>query len=273
MFNLYDEVIKSAETIRKGIPYNAKVAVILGSGLGELTNSITNPIYFSYSDIPNFPISTVKGHAGQLVFGKIGDVDIMVMQGRFHFYEGYSMKEVTYPLYVMKALGIKNIMITNAAGGIDKSLNPGSLMLITDFLDMVGTNPLIGPNDERFGVRFPDMSQPYSYTLLNLAKKVADQLNITYKQGVYAGVAGPYYETAAQIRMLANAGASAVGMSTVSETIVANYLGIKVLGISCITNMATGIATTNHSHESVMEVANKASSDFCRWIAALIPKI
>ena len=273
MLNLYDKVIESAEAIRKKAPSQPKVAVILGSGLGELTNKMEGQTCLPYSEIPNFPVSTVKGHGGQLVFGKIGAADVMAMQGRFHFYEGYSMKEVTYPVYVMKQLGIEKLIVTNAAGGIDRSFDLGTLMLITDFLDMMGTNPLIGSNDERFGVRFPDMSEPYSHALMNQAKKTADELGIAYKEGVYAGLTGPYYETAAQIRMLDTLGASAAGMSTVPETIVANYLGMEVLGISCITNMATGISETKHSHDSVVEAANKASTDFCRWVATLVPQM
>ncbi|MDB2384737.1 purine-nucleoside phosphorylase [Endozoicomonas sp.] len=273
MLNLYDKVIESAEAIRKQAPSQPKVAVILGSGLGELTNKMEDQVCLPYIDIPNFPVSTVKGHGGQLVFGKMGAVDVMAMQGRFHFYEGYSMQEVTYPVYVMKQLGIEKLIVTNAAGGIDRRFDLGSLMLITDFLDMMGTNPLIGSNDERFGVRFPDMSEPYSNKLMNQAKTIAGKLGIAYKEGVYAGLTGPYYETAAQIRMLDKVGASAAGMSTVPETIVANYLGMEVLGISCITNMATGISETKHSHDSVVEGANKASADFCRWVAALVPQM
>ena len=273
MLNLYDKVSESAEAIRKKAPSQPNVAVILGSGLGELTSKMEDKVSLPYNEIPNFPVSTVKGHGGQLVYGKIGAANVLAMQGRIHFYEGYSMKEVAYPVYVMKLLGIEKLIVTNAAGGIDRNFNLGSLMLITDFLDMMGTNPLVGANDERFGVRFPDMSEPYAHHLISKAKSVATELGIDYKEGVYSAMSGPYYETAAQIRMLEKSGASAAGMSTVPETIVANYLGMEVLGISCITNMATGIADTKHSHDKVVEAANKASADFCRWVAALIPQI
>ncbi len=253
------------------IIYNkAKIGIILGSGLNKLVDLMEDKVYIKYEDIPNFPIVTVKGHSGNLVYGRINDQYVLCMEGRFHYYEGYSMKELTYPLYVFKVLGIENIIVTNACGGINRDFNPGTLMIIDDFINLMGDNPLIGLNDEKFGPRFPDMSEPYSYELIDKAKSVAKEMDIEYKEGVYAGFMGPYYETRSEIIMIERHGADAVGMSTVPETIVANYLGMKVLGISVITNMATGIQKVKHSHQRVLEIANKASDTLSYWIAEVI---
>ncbi|WP_160686417.1 purine-nucleoside phosphorylase [Clostridium sp. C2-6-12] len=270
---MYSKIMESVEYIRSKVNRNPKIAVILGSGLGDLVNSVEDPEDLAYESIPNFPVSTVKGHEGKLVFGKINGIEVLLMQGRFHYYEGYTMKEVTYPVYVMKQLGIEKIVVTNACGGINTNFEPGTLMLIKDFINLFGTNPLIGVNDERLGTRFPDMSEPYKLELINKAKKIADELGIKYGEGVYAGFTGPYYETAAEIVMIGRHGADAVGMSTVPETIVANYLGMEVLGIACITNMATGIQKVKHSHERVVETAKKASADLCRWVVRIIEEI
>ncbi|MBU3136333.1 purine-nucleoside phosphorylase [Clostridium gasigenes] len=267
---MYEKVLESTRYIKSKIDLMPKIGVVLGSGLGDLVDSIENKEYINYEDIPNFPRSTVKGHNGRLVFGKIKDTYVLAMQGRFHYFEGYTMKEVAYPIYVMKQLGIEKVIITNACGGINTSFKPGTLMIINDFINLVSDNPLIGINDERFGTRFPDMSEPFKLELIDKAKKIADEIGVEYKEGVYAGFMGPYYETAAEIRSIRNQGADAVGMSTVPETIAANYLGIDVLGISCITNMGTGIQKQKHSHENVIEIAQKASIDFCRWIAKII---
>jgi len=270
---MYNKIMESVNYIKVKVNKKPKIAVILGSGLGDLANLVTEVENIVYEDIPNFPVSTVKGHEGQLVFGKINGVEVLLMQGRFHYYEGYTMKEVTYPIYVMKQLGIEKIIVTNACGGINKSFEPGTLMLINDFINLFGDNPLIGVNDERLGTRFPDMSEPYKIELINKAKEIADKLSIKYGEGVYAGFMGPYYETAAEIVMIGKHGADAVGMSTVPETIVANYLGMDVLGIACITNMATGIQKVKHSHERVVETAKKASVNLCRWVSEIIKEI
>ncbi|MBB6698434.1 purine-nucleoside phosphorylase [Clostridium algidicarnis] len=267
---MYDKVMESVNYIKEKIAREPKVAVILGSGLGGLVDVVKDMQYIDYKDIPNFPQSTVEGHEGRLVFGKINGVETLLMQGRFHYYEGYTMKEVTYPIYVMKQLGIKSIIVTNACGGINTSFKPGTLMIINDFINLFGTNPLIGINDKRFGVRFPDMSEPYKRELIEKAKTIADEIGVEYKEGVYAGFMGPYYETAAEIRSIGGQGADAVGMSTVPETIAANYLGIDVLGIACITNMATGIQKEKHSHERVVATAKKASIDLCKWVTKII---
>ena len=194
--------------------------------------------------------------------GKLGEKEVYALEGRFHFYEGYSMKEVCYPFYVLKLLGVEQVVLTNACGGINREFAPGTLMLLTDFINMMGTNPLIGPYDE-----------PYSLELRNLAKQTADELGISYKEGVYLGFMGPCYETAAEIHAFAGMGADAVGMSTVPETMVCNYLGMKVLAVSCITNMATGIQTVKHSHARVLEIANQAGETLCRWLGAVIQKV
>lgn len=273
MENMYEKVIESVGFIQGRMKRMPKIGVILGSGLGDFVEAMKDKEMLDYKLIPNFPQSTVQGHEGRLVVSSINGVDVLAMQGRFHYFEGYSMKEVAYPIFVMKFLGIEKLIITNACGGINPSFNPGDLMLINDFINLVSDNPLIGINDDRFGTRFPDMSEPFKLDLINHAKKAADALGIAYKEGVYAGFMGPYYETAAEIRSIKNQGADAVGMSTVPETIAANYLGIEVLGISCITNMATGIQKQKHSHQRVVETAQKASVDLCKWIAEIIMEI
>lgn len=266
----YDQVKESADYIRSKVNAKADFAVILGSGLGKIVDIMENKEIVPYKEIPNFPQSSVAGHAGNLVFGSIGNTRIMALQGRFHYYEGFSMKEVAYPVYVMKLLGIDKMIVTNACGGINETFQPGDMMIIDDFINSVCVNPLMGANDERFGPRFPDMSEPFSRELREKAKKVADELGIETKHGVYTLFQGPYYETAAEIRMFKTAGSDAIGMSTVPETIVANYVGIKTLGIACITNMATGLRTGKHSHKEVVAIAERTSEKLCMWIEKLL---
>lgn len=271
--SFFDEVNVSAQYIAEHSSTSPEIGVILGSGLGGLVESMDGKETIPYRDIPHFPVSSVSGHAGNLVFGRLSGRPIVVMQGRFHFYEGFSMREVAYPIYVMKQLGVKALIVTNACGGINTEFEPGDLMLLTDFINSAGSNPLIGENDERFGPRFPDMSEPYAKALITQAEAAADRLGISYRHGVYAIHQGPYYETAAEIRMYKALGADAVGMSTVPETIAANYLGIRTLGISCITNMATGLRTGKHSHEEVLKIANEAGERLSLWIRTLIPEL
>ncbi|MCS5420531.1 MULTISPECIES: purine-nucleoside phosphorylase [Psychrilyobacter] len=270
---MYSKVVETTNFLKETTEYRPKVAIVLGSGLGNLVDFIDEKMEIDYSDIPNFPVSTVAGHDGKLVFGKIGGIEVVAMKGRFHFYEGYEMKEVTYPMYVMKQFGIEKLIVSNAAGGSNKTYDPGTLMLITDHINAFGTNPLIGKNDDRFGPRFPDMTEAYKIYLRDLAKEVADNLGIAYKEGVYLGTTGPTYETGAEVRAFTGMGADAIGMSTVPEVTIANYLGIDVLGISCITNMATGIAEKAHSHEDVVDVAKKAGENFCNWVINIVKKI
>lgn len=267
---LYDQVRASAEWIQGKTGYVPEVGVILGSGLGGLAEELEERVVIPYAEIPSFPRSQVEGHAGNLVIGKMGDRTVAAMQGRFHYYEGFTMKEVTYPVYVLKLLGVRDLIVTNACGGINRSFAPGDLMLITDYINMLGQNPLIGDNDPRFGPRFPDMSEPYAAKWLRLAEQVAEACHIPYRKGVYALFSGPCYETAAEIRAYASLGADAIGMSTVPETIAANYLGLGVLGIACITNLATGIAREKHTHEEVLRVANESGETLRTWLRQLL---
>ncbi len=273
MENLYDKLIEASQFIRSRVSVNPEIAVILGSGLGSLTEKLENPEVLNYQDIPHFPVSTVAGHAGRLVFGTLHGKAVMMMEGRPHYYEGYSMRQIGFPVFLMKFLGIKYLVITNACGGINIEFSPGTLMILTDFINLISDNPLIGINDGRIGLRFPDMSEPYSLKMIDLAEKTAESIGISYARGIYAGFQGPYYETAAEIRSIAAIGADAVGMSTVPETIAANYAGLQCLAIACITNMATGIQTVKHSHKRVLETAEKASVDLSRWITSLISAI
>lgn len=269
----YEKVKESADFIAAKVSEFPDTAIILGSGLGGLVDFMEEKIIIPYGEIPNFPQSSVAGHAGNFVIGKIGNKYLAAMQGRFHFYEGFSARELCYPIYVMKLLGVKNLIVTNAAGGVNKDFKPGDLMIIDNYINFLRINPLIGDNDDRFGPRFPDMSEPYSLKLVEKAEKAAEKLGIEYKHGVYALFNGPCYESAAEIRAFAILGADACGMSTVPETIVGNYAGMKVFGISCITNMATGIATVKHSHEEVVRVANEASEKLCNWMKEFIMSI
>lgn len=267
------EVAAAAQFLQSNYPDIPRVGLILGSGLGGLADEIADPVKIAYKDIPNFPVSTVEGHAGKLVFGKLVGTEVVAMQGRFHYYEGYGMQQVTFPVRVMKSLGVETLMVTNAAGGINQHFSPGDLMIIADHINLMGTNPLIGPNDPDFGVRFPDMSEAYSHQLRMMAKQTASELKMEVKEGVYAALTGPTYETPAEIRMLRVLGADAVGMSTVPEVIVARHSGLKVLGISCITNMAAGILDTPLSHAEVIETTERVKADFLRYVTALVGKM
>ena len=227
--------------------FQPEVGIILGSGLGDFASEFS-AVSIPYSEIPGFESSTVKGHAGMLVFAEINGKKVVLMRGRYHFYEGHSMQTVVYPVKVMKKLGVKSIIITNAAGGINPSFEPGDLMLITDHINLMGTNPLIGLNDDTLGTRFPDMSEIYKTKLIKTAEAEAKKLDINIKKGVYAAFTGPSYETPAEIKMLSMMGADVVGMSTIPEAIVANYCGMNVLGISCVSNSAAGVQSTPLNH-------------------------
>ena len=250
-----------------------RIGLILGSGLGVLADEIGNPVKIPYNEIPDFPISTVEGHAGQLVFGLLSGVEVVAMQGRFHFYEGYSMEKVTFPVRVMKELGVDMLIVTNAAGGVNESFSAGDLMIISDHINNMGTNPLIGPNDSKLGVRFPDMSEAYTKELRAVAREIADRLNINVKEGIYFGNPGPVYETPAEIRMVRALGGDAVGMSTVPEVIVARHSGMKVLGISCISNMAAGILDQPLTHDEVIETTERVKADFLQYIKEIVKTI
>ena len=269
----YEDVINAAEFLRGRTAHRPETCIILGSGLDALMDRVRNADTIPYAEIPGFPVSSVAGHAARMIFGTLGGREVVLMCGRFHFYEGHSMKQVTFPLFVLHEMGVQTLIVTNACGGINESFAPGDLMLITDHINLTGNNPLTGPNDERFGPRFPDMTEVYSPDLRRAAKEQAEALEIPLKEGVYALFPGPMYETAAEIRAFRTLGADAIGMSTVPEATAARYLGMKVLGISCITNMATGIAKKAHSHEAVLEKARQSGESLCALIEAVTGSI
>lgn len=252
--------------------FEPEIGIVLGSGLGDLADKYCD-IAIPYSNIPHFAKSTVQGHKGQLVFADINGRKVVMMQGRNHFYEGHSMSDVTYPIKVMKKLGVKTLILTNAAGAVNKSFRPSDLMVITDHINFMGTNPLIGRNDENFGVRFPDMSEVYSKNLIKIVDAAGRLLKLDLKHGVYMATTGPSYETPAEIKMARFMGADAIGMSTVPEAIVANYCGIEVIGISCISNYATGVSTKKLSHEEVIETTDKVKAKFKELVLLLLKNI
>jgi purine-nucleoside phosphorylase len=250
-----------------------RIGLVLGSGLGAFANEIAGATRIDYKTIPNFPRSTAIGHAGRMVIGKVEDVPVAIMQGRVHFYEGYSPQEVIFPMRVMARMGIRAALITNAAGGINTSFKQGCLVVLRDHINLQGTNPLIGPNDEQFGERFPDMTQVYWKAYRAAALHEAKRLGIEVAEGVYAGLSGPSYETPAEIRYLRAIGADLVGMSTVPEVIAAAHMGIRVLGISCVTNMAAGILDQPITTEEVMETGERVKADFVALLRAMIPRM
>lgn len=269
----YSQFEAASSFILNNSKYKPEVALILGSGLGALADLIENPEYYPYESIPNFPTSTVEGHAGRLVIGMFNGKCVVAMQGRFHYYEGYTYDKVTFPIRVLKLLGVTKLIVTNAAGAVNENFVPGDLMAITDHINFSGNNPLIGKNIDEFGPRFPDMSNGYNKEFINLALNVSKSLNIDLKTGVYAMTSGPSYETPAEIKMIRILGGDAVGMSTAPEVIVANHCGLKVLGISCMTNMAAGILDQPLSHQEVMETSEKAKTKFTTLMKEIISQI
>lgn len=264
---------EAADYIRSKTDITPQVGLILGSGLGVLADHIEGAASIPYKEIPYFPQSTVEGHAGELLIGTLNGASVVLMKGRFHMYEGYGPEMTAFPVRVMKELGVKTLLVTNAAGGINTSYQPGDLMLISDHINLTGTSPLTGHNDNELGPRFPDMSQAYSRKLRELARKTAEQKQIPLQEGVYVGLLGPSYETPAEIRMLRTLGGDAVGMSTVSEVIVARHAGLEVLGISCISNMASGILDQPLSHTEVMETTDRVREKFLGLVLAIIPEM
>lgn len=271
--NVMSHIQEARDFIEEELPFLPEVGLILGSGLGVLAEALDDPTVIHYEEIPHFPLSTVEGHAGELVAGNLNGKRVIIMKGRFHLYEGYAPEIAVFPVRVMKALGVKTLLVTNAAGGVNTAFQAGDLMMIRDHLNLMYKNPLIGPNEQAIGVRFPDMSEAYSKRLLNIAKEVGHSLGITLQEGVYAGLLGPSYETPAEIRMLRFLGADAVGMSTVPEVIVARHAGMDVLGISCISNMAAGILDQPLSHEEVMETTERVKENFLHLITGIISKL
>jgi purine-nucleoside phosphorylase len=252
---------------------NPEIAVVLGSGLGAFVEALEDTVVVPYADIPNFPRATAAGHAGQLVIGKSGELTVAAMQGRVHAYEGYSTREAGFPVRVLGRLGIKTLVLTNAAAGINSSYRRGGLVLIGDHINLQGGNPLHGPNDERFGPRFPDMTEAYSARLRRLAQDAARELSIELPEGVYAALDGPSYETPAEIRYLRTIGADLVGMSTAPEVIVARHMGIEVLAISCVTNLAAGLSGGATTHEEVLETSERAGKTLTTLLTAVLPRI
>jgi purine-nucleoside phosphorylase len=264
---------RAAKFILSKTKLRPKIALVLGSGLGAFADELASATKIPYQKIPGFPRSTAVGHAGQLVVGKVGRIEVAVMQCRVHFYEGYSAKEVVFPMRVLGRIGIRSVILTNAAGGIDLGYKQGALVVIRDHINLQSTNPLIGPNDERFGPRFPDMTQAYWKQYREIALAEAKRLGIEVHEGVYAALSGPSYETPAEIRYLRTIGADLVGMSTVPETIVARHMGIRVLGISCVTNMAAGILDQPINHAEVMETGERVKTQFIALLRTVIPRI
>lgn len=268
----YEDILEAKEFIEKKINQIPQISIILGSGLSPLAEQIKNPVTISYKDIPHFPVSTVKGHAGNLVIGELQGKVVMCMQGRFHYYEGYTMQEVTFPIRVMQLLGVKTLIVTNAAGGVNKSFSTGDIMLITDHISRM-PNPLIGPNDDRLGERFPSMSEVYDKTLMSLAKSIAKKNNIEIKEGVYVGNTGPSFETNAEYVMFRTLGISAVGMSTVPEVIVAAHAKMKVLGLSVISNVFNEDIEQEPTHQEVLENVEASNRNMIKLISGVIEEL
>jgi purine-nucleoside phosphorylase len=269
----YAKAEQAAEYIRSKTKVRPEIALILGSGLGPFADGINDAVRLPFADIPNFPKASAQGHAGKLVVGKVGDVAVAAMQGRVHYYEGLPLRDVIFPMRVFGRLGVKAAIITNAAGGINTSYKQGALVVLNDHINLQGSNPLIGPNDERFGPRFPDMSRVYWKPYREAAVAEAKRLGINVAEGVYLAVTGPSYETPAEIRMFRTWGADVVGMSTVSEVIAASHMGIRVLAISCVTNMAAGILDQPLNHHEVLETGERVKGAFMALLEAVIPRI
>lgn len=267
---MWDQVQETVSYIKNKTNFIPEYGVILGSGLGSFTEDLQIEYTLPYDAIPNFPVSTVQGHKGALVFGTIGDKQVVAMQGRFHFYEGYSMKEVTFPVRVLKYLGITKLIVSNASGGVNPKYKVGSIVLIKDHINMAPEHPLRGKNDERFGPRFVNMSEPYSKNMIAKAKSIALDLNIEVHDGIYLGLQGPTFETLAEYRMVKILGADCVGMSTVPEVIVARHMALETFGISVITDMGDEESITTISHDEVLDAANKAEPNVRRLIRELI---
>jgi purine-nucleoside phosphorylase len=270
---VYAKLKETVDSIRGHCSLQPALGLILGSGLGAYADCFEDRTVIPFGELPHFPPSTIAGHSGNLVIGKAEGVPAVALQGRVHLYEGYTIEEVAYPARVLGCLGVRTLIITNAAGGINLDFRPGDLMLITDHINMIGVNPLTGPNIDELGLRFPDMSEAYSGALRKIAVDVARQRSINLREGVYVGLCGPSYETPAEIRMYRMLGADAVGMSTVPEVIVASHMGIRVLGISCITNMAAGILPRKLTHREVIDTAERVKDKFLSLLQGIVPRI
>lgn len=266
-------ILEAKEYITKMVNVQPELGLILGSGLGDLADEIKNPFTIPYADIPNFPISTVAGHAGELIIGALEGKIVMAMKGRFHYYEGYSIQDIILPVRVMKTLGVKTLIVTNACGGMNPDFHAGDLMLITDHINFMWNNPLIGPNLDEFGSRFPDISRAYTKELLDLGKQVASNLGIEVRSGVYCGISGPSFMTRSELRMLRQWGADAVGMSTIPEVIAAAHMSMDVLGVSCVTDMAIADELEPINHNIVMNMAKQAKPKFTKLLKGIIKEM
>jgi purine-nucleoside phosphorylase len=269
---VYGRASEAAHWLRARLPVAPSIAVVLGSGLGAFAEGLGDPVVIPYGEIPHMPASAVVGHAGRLAAGRAGDVPVVVLSGRAHYYEGHDLRTVTFATRMLGLFGVRTLILTNAAGGVNTGFSQGALMVIDDHLNLMGGNPLIGPNDERFGPRFPDMTDVYSARLRGITDEVAREAGIAVTHGVYAALSGPSYETPAEIRYLRAIGADAVGMSTVPEAIVARHMGLEVLGISCITNMAAGVLPEPLDHAEVMETARRVGGQFVRLLEGVIAR-
>ncbi|WP_372654086.1 purine-nucleoside phosphorylase [Halobacteriovorax sp.] len=268
-----EKLTTAAAYIKKVKPCNPKVGIVLGSGLGDFVNQIENKTIISYDDIPHFHKTTVEGHAGQLIIGSVGNTEVVILQGRFHSYEGLQMDDVVFPTRLLSTLGVDTLILTNAAGGINTNYKAGDLVVIEDHINMTGKNPLLGPNNDEMGPRFPDMSKAYHPELRELVLASAKELGHSMQTGVYAGVLGPTYETPAEVKMLRILGADVVGMSTVPECIAANHIGMKVCGISCVTNMASGIENVELKHEDIKDEALRVMEKFTNILKETVKRI
>lgn len=270
---LFERAEHAARIIRSRATETPRIALVLGSGLGGFANDFEDSVSIPYEEITGFPRSTAEGHAGRLVIGKVDQVPVVAMQGRVHFYEGYSLEQVTFPIRVFNLMGIKTLILTNAAGGVNVQLSQGALMVLSDHLNLMGDNPLRGPNDSRFGPRFPDMTTAYSPELQEIVIEEARSLGVEVRRGVYAALSGPSYETPSEIHMIRNLGADAVGMSTVPEVIVARQMDMEVLGISCITNLAAGITDEPINHEDVMATGDRVRETFTSLMRRVVARV
>src|SRR5437870_2156179 len=270
---LYERAEKAARVIRARTDADVPVAIVLRSGLDAVADELTDSTSIRYDEIPSFARATVEGHAGRLVIGKTNNVTIAAMQGRFHFYSGYSLEEVTFPIRVLKLLGVRTLILTNAAGSLNTEFTPGSLMVISDHINLMGVNPLIGANDERFGPRFPDLTSTYDPDLQSMVIEEATAMNIDMRRGVYAALTGPSYETPAEIHMVRTLGADAVGMSTVPEAIVARHMDMQVIGISCITNLAAGVSNRPVDHSQVIATGERVRAQFTELLRRVIARL
>ncbi len=273
MDKLKERLRETAQFLNEKIAIRPKIAIVLGTGLGDLADYVHVKHRFSYKEIPHFPFSTAPGHKGELLFGTLENKEVMVMEGRFHYYEGWSLDQITYPIRVMKAIGVKNLIISNAAGGLNPLFKSGDIMLIDDHINLMGVNPLIGPNDDELGPRFPDMSEPYSKKLIALAEEVALEEKIPIKKGVYIGVTGPNLETRAEYRFFRTIGADAVGMSTVPEVIAGVHAGLEILGISVITDMCLPDALEPVSVERIIDVANQTAPKLLALVKGVVARL